>query len=93
MKVVVCKCGRRREVAGPLPGNTSGAVLLSALFSLLDVVDLTACGWSRDPDGRWRCLYCTRRARLMRPIEGGKREPWPKACNVTDPSPPTGERG
>jgi hypothetical protein len=74
MQAVVCKCGRRREIAGPLPGHP----ILSALFGVLDSVDLTACGWSRVGEG-WRCFMCSHRRRVMRPIAGGK------TCNVTEP--------
>lgn len=75
METIVCKCGHRRDVAGELRGRP----LLSAVFAFFDVLDMGAAGWSVGPDGRWRCLHCTRRSRLMRPIDGGK------FCNVTEP--------
>ncbi len=94
MHTIVCKCSRRRDVAGELKGRP----LLSAIFTFLDALDLSAAGWSVGPDGRWRCTYCTRRSRLMRAVEGGRREPWPtdadgKTCNVTDPPAPSGASG
>ena len=82
MEAVVCKCGRRRQIAGPLPGRP----VLSALFGVLDALDLSACGWSKGA-AVWRCHFCTRRANTMRGIEGGKN------CNVTDPPPPSGTNG
>jgi hypothetical protein len=89
VKIVRCKCGAERAVAGELAGRP----VLSLLFVILDVAELTGSGWSRH-GGRWRCVYCTRRANLFRGMAGGgstrKTTPPAVPCNVTDPPPPTG---
>jgi hypothetical protein len=59
-----CRCGETYEAVDDLPGRR----LLSLFFHLIDGVELTGRGWTRD--GRvWRCRFCTRRARLMRAVE------------------------
>ncbi len=70
--IVRCKCGAQRDVADEVRGRP----FLSFLFVLLDYADLTIGGWSR-ADGRWWCVYCTRRRNLLHVV--------PAAKNKADP--------
>lgn len=81
MNVVICKCSRRRTIAGELAGRP----FLSFIFACLDFAELSGAGWSFHA-GAWCCVYCTRRRNLMRGIEGGL------SSNVTEPPPPTEEK-
>lgn len=85
--IVLCKCGKRRDVAGEVRGRP----LISFLFVLLDCIELTGAGWSY-ADGRWWCRYCARRRNLLHAVPQPKTSPIREACNVTDPSPPSGEK-
>ena len=78
MRVIRCasNCGARHNTAGAdgLPGWLGG------IFLGLDYVDLTRNGWTYER-GKWWCLHCTRRRRLIRLL--------PSQGDVTSPPPPT----
>lgn len=87
-----CKgCRVQRQIAGELRGRP----ILSFLFNVLDFVELSRNGWTYD-GGAWWCRYCTRRRNLMRSVPRGKKPivdvEAPASSNVTDPSPPSGEK-
>ena len=69
MTVVRCKCGATHQVAGLVDDQA----LLSMVFSFVDVLSLALAGWSFT-DGKWRCVHCTRRRRLIRLVHDADTE-------------------
>jgi hypothetical protein len=77
MNVVRCKCGAQRTTAGLVDEKP----LLSFVFAIFDGLELLANGWSLT-NGEWRCVYCTRRRRLMRLVDTKTHENKPNRENV-----------